>query len=1190
MKKLDISTTCRWWISSVVCNVNSLAFGVLSQKKYWGSTSNLLTSSQCRCAEGGMQRVSSAMNYRVPFSNKDQTTRRFSSSFKLHSTFAPSRNLNEEIESSSCQPDNRDSKLVSDVVILADHEEFIRPERDPRKYRAIRLKNNLQVLIVSDQMTSGVGIEAGSVHVKSGHFDDTIPGLAHFHEHMLFLGTTKYPEEDDYESFLSQFGGFSNAYTDMEDTNYYFSVTTDASECIDKTSDALHGALDRLAQFFISPTFDRDAVDRELRAIDSEYRNGKTSDSWRNFQLLKSLSNPKHPFSNFGCGNYETLTSKGLDNLLNELEKFWSLYYKTFNLRLTIVGHGSLDALQQTVVETFGQLPYSEGKLRHTRDLPGQIFTREGAVYGVDAFDKDAQMGKVRKVIPITETRNVKVYFKTPPTSDSKLKRSKPYAAISHVLGHEGPGSLHALLNEMDYISSLSSGPAVDTSDFSLFQISISLAPKGLENQQKVLDLIFQWIYLVRQNEAKMSQFHDELKQLSSVNFRFRENGDPTDFCSTVSELLFDEELNPARVLTASSDTSEYDPDIAQEFLRRLTPDNCMITILSSDLDDSQGEWKTEKWYGAKYQEESISLEQLEAWDTPASVDSRLKLPELNKYIPHDFSLRCADEANAIESAQSTEAEITVPPKLVSDTASLRLWHKMDRYWRVPKAFVKVALLTPSIYSTPRSMTLNRVYQRMLNDDLNSFVYDAAVAGCNYRVNCTPQGYRLSVRGYSEKLLFLLETLTSRMLSLIEQMKTGDPVLQAKFDKAKENLLRETKNYRLDPPYEVASYNGRLFMEESVWYLDNYVDLMEGMEAKRHPLTMYECATAAEECLTGSIKCEALCMGNIDEKEASRVSSILQDRFLMNSRILSEVEVPRFRSMMLPSREEAERIFGPEVNERSMPLVYQELAYTESEENNAVELVLQAGSEFELGYEGLAIMDLIAHIAINSAFGQLRTKEQLGYIVSVFPRKTAGGSWGMSIVVQSSVALPEILEERCEAWLELYRKELEEMDPEDVAREASAVVAQLLERDTKMSQEVSRVWGEILSTEGLVDRLRTPQFGRINLLVQELTVVDESENEKKSPKALKRRVLEFFDLHFHRDSPERRALSTRVYSHQSKAKYESFLGKPGILSTYSDMRYVKQFLRSLPSVPYWRIESPTGPSQTRNIARQIIFK
>jgi insulysin len=95
------------------------------------------------------------------------------------------------------------------------------------------------------------------------------------------------------------------------------------------------------------------------------------------------------------------------------------------------------------------------------------------------------------------------------------------------------------------------------------------------------------------------------------------------------------------------------------------------------------------------------------------------------------------------------------------------------------------------------------------------------------------------------------------MLSLIEEMREGreaHPALFDKFQKAKENLLRETKNYRLDTPYEVANYNSRLLLEEHVWYLDDYIDEMEGENAERNPLTMEECADVARECLTGRLK------------------------------------------------------------------------------------------------------------------------------------------------------------------------------------------------------------------------------------------------------------------------------------------------------------------------------------------------
>lgn len=51
-------------------------------------------------------------------------------------------------------------------------------------------------------------------------------------QHMVFLGTDRYPVEGQYEAFLNEHGGASNAYTAMEDTNYYFSVGTCYHSCL----------------------------------------------------------------------------------------------------------------------------------------------------------------------------------------------------------------------------------------------------------------------------------------------------------------------------------------------------------------------------------------------------------------------------------------------------------------------------------------------------------------------------------------------------------------------------------------------------------------------------------------------------------------------------------------------------------------------------------------------------------------------------------------------------------------------------------------------------------------------------------------------------------------------------------------------------------------------------------------------
>jgi len=76
-----------------------------------------------------------------------------------------------------------------------------KPEADNREYRGLQLANGMKVLLISDSETDK---SSAALDVHVGHLSDPweLPGLAHFCEHMLFLGTTKYPEENEYNKFL----------------------------------------------------------------------------------------------------------------------------------------------------------------------------------------------------------------------------------------------------------------------------------------------------------------------------------------------------------------------------------------------------------------------------------------------------------------------------------------------------------------------------------------------------------------------------------------------------------------------------------------------------------------------------------------------------------------------------------------------------------------------------------------------------------------------------------------------------------------------------------------------------------------------------------------------------------------------------------------------------------------------------
>ena len=189
----------------------------------------------------------------------------------------------------------------------------VKPQNDKRLYKTLVLPNQLRVLLISDPQATEA---AAAMDVNAGSFNDPIEvdGLAHFCEHMLFLGTKKYPDESEYSNYLSTNGGYDNAYTSSQNTNYYFSVNTDM----------LEGALDRFAQFFIAPLFTANSTYGEINAVNSEYDKDLNDPGWKQWQLLKSVSNPQHPFSRFNIGSIGTLNRT---DIREQLFKYYNNSY-----------------------------------------------------------------------------------------------------------------------------------------------------------------------------------------------------------------------------------------------------------------------------------------------------------------------------------------------------------------------------------------------------------------------------------------------------------------------------------------------------------------------------------------------------------------------------------------------------------------------------------------------------------------------------------------------------------------------------------------------------------------------------------------------------------------------------------------------------------------------------------------------
>uniref|UniRef100_A0AAQ5YX27 Nardilysin a (N-arginine dibasic convertase) n=1 Tax=Amphiprion ocellaris TaxID=80972 RepID=A0AAQ5YX27_AMPOC len=312
---------------------------------------------------------------------------------------------------------------------------------------------------------------AAALCISVGSFSDPedLPGLAHFLEHMVFMGSEKYPAENGFDAFLKKHGGSDNASTDCERTIFQFDVQRKY----------FREALDRWAQFFICPLMIEDAIDREVEAVDSEYQLARPSDSHRKEMLFGSLAKPGHPMSKFCWGNAQTLKHEPREKQINtyqRLRDFWRRYYSAHYMTLAVQSKG----------RTTWELNVTHQNSPSVHILHGE--PRADFSHLQQPFDTPA-FNKLYRVVPVRKVHALTISWAVPP--QGKHYRVKPLHYISWLIGHEGSGSILSLLRRKCWALALFGGNSETGFDqnttYSIFSISITLTDQGYHNFYQVI-------------------------------------------------------------------------------------------------------------------------------------------------------------------------------------------------------------------------------------------------------------------------------------------------------------------------------------------------------------------------------------------------------------------------------------------------------------------------------------------------------------------------------------------------------------------------------------------------------------------------------------------------------------------------------------------------------------------------------
>ncbi|KAF1385252.1 hypothetical protein PFLUV_G00105800 [Perca fluviatilis] len=492
---------------------------------------------------------------------------------------------------------------------------------------------------------------AAALCISVGSFSDPddLPGLAHFLEHMVFMGSEKYPAENGFDAFLKKHGGSDNASTDCERTIFQFDVQRKY----------FREALDRWAQFFICPLMIEDAIDREVEAVDSEYQLARPSDSHRKEMLFGSLAKPGHPMGKFCWGNAQTLKHEPREKQINtyqRLRDFWKRYYSAHYMTLAVQSKETLDTLEEWVREIFTKVP-NNGE-------PRADFSHLLQPFDTPAFNK------LYRVVPVRKVHALTISWAVPP--QVKHYRVKPLHYISWLIGHEGTGSILSLLRKKCWALALGGNSETgfdQNTTYSIFSISITLTNQGYQNFYQVVHLVFQYLKML-QTLGPQQRIYEEIQKIEANEFHYQEQTDPIEFVENICENM---QLFPKEdFLTGDQLMFEFDPQVISAALSPLTPDRANLLLLSPE---NEGHCPLrEKWFGTCYSEEDIPEEWSQRWTGDFELNSELHLPAENRFIATDFTLKesdCPDSEFPIRTVNSERG---------------CLWYKKDNKFKIPKA------------------------------------------------------------------------------------------------------------------------------------------------------------------------------------------------------------------------------------------------------------------------------------------------------------------------------------------------------------------------------------------------------------------------------------------------------------------------------------------------------------------------
>jgi insulysin len=577
---------------------------------------------------------------------------------------------------------------------------------DQAQFRRFVLDNGLKVLLVSDPKFNK---SAAALAVPVGSNDDPreIEGMTHFLEHMLFLGTTKFPDEGEYGRFIDRNGGNKNAYTASDHTNYHFDVR----------HDALPEALDRFAQFFIAPTFNPEFVSREVNAVHNEAMRHVQNDFRRVWSVLREMYDPASGESKFGTGNRDTLAKA----TPAAVRAFYEQHYSADRMALSIAGKVSLDELEKLARTHFAAIPKRNVKAEDHQP----IFIRPKAAL------------RLARVEPVRELRQIQMEFLLPATRAMFASRSD--RIVDELLSYAGPGGLLAQLKAEGLANNMNVFTWERAPKYGSIWVTIDLTPGTEQKHLLVMQRVFAWIEFLRRSPFPREFFADRAR-IGTLSETYDDRGEGMALATGLATNVLFYPLAVAE--RASTVWGAPDEAAYRQLLDALRPENMLAALAARGLKTD----REERIYKVKYSLEEDAGAGFAALRQPPPV-AAFALPGANRFMPGAVAL------------QPERAQPLI------DEPGLALHHAPDTEFQRPQTSIVMRFVPLREIASAQNDALLALWGRALQEALEADTADASAAGVRVTSEASFEGLKIGLHGFGDSPARFAQHVAGRLRS-----------------------------------------------------------------------------------------------------------------------------------------------------------------------------------------------------------------------------------------------------------------------------------------------------------------------------------------------------------------------------------------------------------------------------------------